>query len=58
MVRSEKLIELGNSWFSPKCIEVQPLLFRDDGRATDSSSGPGGFARAIKLRIALREDKE
>ena len=56
MVRSEKLIELGNSWFSPKCIEVQPLLFRDDGRATDSSSGPGGFARAIKLRIALRED--
>ena len=24
MDRSEKLIELGDSWFSPKCIEVQP----------------------------------
>lgn len=24
MDRSEKLIEYGDSWFSPKCIEVQP----------------------------------
>ncbi len=24
MDRSEKLIESGDSWFSPKCIEVQP----------------------------------
>ena len=26
MGRSEKLIEYGDSWFSPKCIEVQPRV--------------------------------
>ena len=26
MVRSEKLIELGNSWFSAKTIEVENVL--------------------------------
>ena len=26
-------IEPGDSWFSPKCIEVQPRMFADGGRA-------------------------
>ena len=55
MVRSEKLIELGNSWFSPKCIEVQPQVFRRGGKATDRLRGPGGLPIPIKLRIPRRE---
>ena len=31
MDRSEKLIEYGDSWFSPKCIEVQPQSVRLQG---------------------------
>ena len=27
--------ELGDSWFSPKCIEVQPRMFANGGRALD-----------------------
>ena len=30
--------ELGNSWFSPKCIEVQPQVFVNGGRALDGLS--------------------
>ena len=32
--------ELGDSWFSPKCIEVQPQRMSLGGRALD---GLGGF---------------
>jgi hypothetical protein len=32
-------IEPGNSWFSPKCIEVQPQMFANGGRALDGLSG-------------------
>ena len=35
MVRGERPIKLGDSWFSPKCIWVQPWMFRDGGRALD-----------------------
>ncbi len=33
-------IELGDSWFSPKCIEVQPPVFNGGGRALDGLGGP------------------
>ena len=33
MGRSEKLIESRDSWFSPKCIEVQPRVVAAGGRA-------------------------
>ena len=35
MDRSERLIKPGDSWFSPKCIEVQPRVVSDGGRALD-----------------------
>jgi hypothetical protein len=31
--------ELGNSWFSPKCIEVQPQVLSYGGRALDGLGG-------------------
>ncbi len=35
MDRGEMPIELGDSWFSPKCIEVQPQMFASGGKALD-----------------------
>ncbi len=32
-------IEPGNSWFSPKCIEVQPQVIANGGRALDGLGG-------------------
>ena len=32
-------IELGASWFSPKCIEVQPRVLSCAGRALDGLGG-------------------
>ena len=31
--------ELGDSWFSPKCIEVQPQVLVNGGRALDGLGG-------------------
>ena len=31
--------EPGNSWFSPKCIEVQPQVIVNGGRALDGLGG-------------------
>ncbi len=31
--------ELGNSWFSPKCIEVQPQALVNGGKALDGLGG-------------------
>ena len=31
--------EPGNSWFSPKCIEVQPQVLVNGGRALDGLGG-------------------
>ncbi len=31
--------EPGDSWFSPKCIEVQPQMFASGGRALDGLGG-------------------
>ena len=39
MDRSEKLIEYGDSWFSPKCIEVQPVEVNGGGRALNGQGG-------------------
>ena len=35
MIRGERLIKLGDSWFSPKDIEVSPCEFLRGGRALD-----------------------
>ena len=32
-------IEPGDSWFSPKCIEVQPQVFANGGKALDGLGG-------------------
>ena len=32
-------IEPGDSWFSPKCIEVQPQMIVNGGRALDGLGG-------------------
>ncbi len=32
-------IEPGDSWFSPKCIEVQPQMLANGGRALDGLGG-------------------
>ena len=32
-------IEPGDSWFSPKCIEVQPQMIASGGRALDGLGG-------------------
>jgi hypothetical protein len=37
--RGEMPIELGDSWFSPKCIEVQPQVVVSGGRALDGLGG-------------------
>ena len=41
MDRGEMLNEPGDSWFSPKCLEGQPLVGPTGGRALD---GPGGVS--------------
>jgi hypothetical protein len=37
--RGEMPTEPGDSWFSPKCIEVQPQVFVNGGRALDGLGG-------------------
>ena len=32
-------IEPGDSWFSPKCIEVQPQMMTNGGKALDGLGG-------------------
>ena len=39
MGRGEMPIEPGDSWFSPKCIEVQPQVLVNGGRALDGLGG-------------------
>ncbi len=39
MDRGERPIKLRDSWFSPKCIEVQRCLFLVGGRALDGLGG-------------------
>jgi hypothetical protein len=37
--RGEMPTEPGDSWFSPKCIEVQPQVLVNGGRALDGLGG-------------------
>ena len=39
MGRGEMPTEPGDSWFSPKCIEVQPQVLVNGGRALDGLGG-------------------
>ena len=39
MGRGEMPNELGDSWFSPKCIEVQPQELVNGGKALDGLGG-------------------
>ncbi len=48
-------IELGDSWFSPKCIEVQRREFPSGGRALDGSGG-ASLPIPTKLRMPVRLD--
>jgi len=55
--RGERLIKLGNSWFSAKSIEVEPFIVCFWGRALN---GCGGFTTLLtsrKLRIQKQDLK-
>ena len=39
MGRGEMPNEPGDSWFSPKCIEVQPQVIANGGKALDGLGG-------------------
>ena len=55
MVRGERPIKLRDSWFSPKCIEVQRRMFPAGGRATGWLRGLTGLLISAKLRIPVGE---
>ncbi len=46
--------EPGDSWFSPKCIEVQPQALVNGGRALDGLGGES-LPNPTKLRIPLTQ---
>ena len=56
MVRGEKPIELGYSWFSTKSIEVERYLEKKGGRALDGQGWPKALPIPRKLRIPFFED--
>ena len=52
-------IEPGDSWFSPKCIEVQPQMLANGGRALDGLGGEyltnsNQTANAISQNLGVR----
>jgi hypothetical protein len=51
--RGERPIKLGDSWFSPKCIEVQRQAFSIGGRALDGLWGPTALLIPTKLRMPM-----
>ena len=56
MDRGEMLIEPGDSWFSPKCMEVQPWSSESSGsclggRALDGLGAQCGLPNSTKLRM-------
>lgn len=46
-------IEPGASWFSPKCIEVQPLVYPAGGRALVWCGRRNCVPNQVKLRIPV-----
>ena len=53
MIRSERLIKLGCSWFSTKSIEVELFNYIICGRALDKLGGPRVLPNLTKLRIRI-----
>ncbi len=53
MVRGERPIKLGDSWFSPKTIEVVPWMLINGGRALNGLGRLYVVPNSIKLRIPL-----
>jgi hypothetical protein len=57
--RGEMPIEPGDSWFSPKCIEVQPQVLVNGGKALDGLGGKkltnsNQTMNAISLNLGVR----
>lgn len=55
MVRGEKPIELGDSWFSTKSIEVERYVIKKGGRALDGEGWPKALPTPRKLRIPFSQ---
>ena len=53
MGRGERPIKLGDSSYSPKCLEGQPRSECDGGRATDWARGLHRLPNPDELRIPL-----
>ena len=51
MVRGERLIKLGDSSYSPKCLLGQPRTYSYGGRATDRARGLHRLPNPDKLRM-------
>ncbi len=51
MGRGEMPTEHGDSWFSPKCIEVQPPCSDPGGRALDGEGAKCWLPTPTKLRM-------
>src|SRR5918911_4080779 len=49
-------IERGDSWFSPKCIEVQRRLFSGAGRALDGLGASPGYQSQPNSEWYLTKD--
>ena len=58
MGRSERLIKLGDSWFSPKAIEVAPFAITAGGRALFGLGGRLDLPTPCKLRIPASAAEE
>ena len=59
MGRGEMPNEPGDSWFSPKCIEVQPQALVNGGRALDGLGGeyltkPNQTTNSINFNLGVR----
>ena len=51
MIRGEIPIELGASWFSPKCVEAQRLVVEGRGKALFRPWAARAVPKRDKLRI-------
>lgn len=58
MDRSEKLIEYGDSWFSPKCIEVQPCSIKIVGVEHWMDKGVAGPTEFNQTPNTANEERE
>lgn len=56
MDRSERLIKLGDSWFSSKAIEVAPREFTPGGRALCRLGRPYGLTKPMQTANTRKYD--